>query len=991
MKISWMNCLPLAAFVGLLGVSHSQVAPAAPTPAPAAAPAAAPADTTAKDTAAVVAPPPAAPEAEKAKVDATEKVIVVGYGALKKRDVTGSVAIVDSKDLKKSGQSDVTRALQGRAAGVNIVANSGQPGKSMQVRVRGIGSTNSSDPLYVVDGMPTTNIDFLNPLDIETITVLKDASSTSIYGSRAANGVVLITTKQGVAGKSQVHVNATYGVSEPWKKPSFVSSNQYAQLRKEAFANANAARDSANQITPEPILDTVIANPAYPTTDWFGAVTRSNAVKKTLDFSMDQGDKSLKFFFSGGYSSEEGIVRRSDAEKATVRANVVSKVKKWLTVGENMSFAHTKVNAADETDEWNSNLITAITADPITPARDANGNLAPKAIKSGIKNPIGVMERDNDLTDANRFNGNAYMEISPIENLTFRTSYGLDARHADSTVFNPSYRVEAGDENANNSLIRRYNRDVHWSWENTINYGLNIGEDQFLKFLVGGTAEEDNSDYIRVSNSKMPSNDPTQRYLSAATGTPSAQGNEVNSAQLSALARVNYDIAYRYFLNGSFRADGSSKFGPDNRWGYFPSLGAAWDISKESFMKDVTWMDLLKLRFGWGIIGNQSIPDYLYATTTKVNQNYVLNGEVVKGVAFVSAGNPDIHWEGQESYNIGFDFQLFNKSIDFTSDFYIKKTTDMLLEENVPAQSGIQVPTIINGGEMENKGIDLALTYQKEFGAFFTKVTGTYSMYRNEVTKMENPRNDVNFRNMGTVNRTEKGHPIALFYGKMTNGLYQAGDSIPDGLAPGDIKYVKTADGSGDSIGFIGSPHPDFTYGANFDFGYKTAFGDFDMNLFFQGTQGNKIYNGVRYYTDNNTGLFNMDTRMMGRWTPTNPNNDATLPRMNADDANNITISDRYVEDGSYLRLKSLSVGYSLPSAWLKTVGIGGLRIYAGASNLLTFTGYKGLDPEVGLGRYSTSSETPTDGNPAGTLDLGIDRGVYPQARTYYTGIDLSI
>jgi TonB-linked SusC/RagA family outer membrane protein len=989
MKISLINYFPLAMIVGLLGVSHSQVAPQT-------APQAAPADTAAsqsKDSAQAqpqAAAPEAAPAPEKAKVDATEKVIVVGYGAMKKKDVVGSVSVVDAKDLKKSNSTSATQALQGKASGVTITHNSGQPGKPVQVRVRGMGSVNNSDPLYVVDGMPTANIEYLNPLDIESIVVLKDASSTSIYGARGANGVILVTTKKGAPGTSKVTYDGTYGLSSPWKKPDLVGAADWIKLHNQALVNGGQAPDT-------------LTVPPGGGTDWWSAVTRKDAVNYGNNFSLTQGDKNLSYYLSGGNTKDEGIIRGSDSKKTTVRANVTARVNSWLSVGNNIGFANTQSNIANEQDEWNSTLITAISHDPVSPIRDASGNLAP-ATGSGILNPVGTVENNNDFVEANRFKGNVFASVKPINGLELKTNYGLDINHSDSSVFRPKYFISGADQRSAAEVRRENQRQYNWDWENTVSYDFGLGESNF-KLLAGATAAEDNYENMLAINTITPTNDPSQRYLSATQGlAPHVEGDASSSALLSYLGRINYDYDLRYFVSLSLRADGSSKFGPANRWGYFPSVGLGWDVSKEGFMKNVSFINYLKLRAGWGVIGNQNIDDYQYTSSTQGSQNYPFGKTVNTGATFVTAGNPDIKWEGQESRNLGFDFTVLNGSIEFTSDFYQKKTNDMLLRVQIPAQAGLRYPPFTNAGDVENKGFDLNLTYRKDIGAFTSKVTGNFSLYRNEVTALGGSGNaipSVPFRDMGFVDRTEVGHPIASFYGLITDGIFQDsaqvaaykgpdGSLIQPGAGPGDIRY-RDADHDGvPDVGFIGSPHPDFTYGLGIDLGHKGNYGGLDFYLFLQGVQGNQIYNGTRYYTDQTTGFFALDKRMLGAWTPENKHNDVTRPRMNVADVNpNTAISDRYVEDGSYLRIKTITLGYTLPASITTGVKLPEIRVYVGAENLLTLTKYSGFDPEVGEGRFSGSPAA----NPAneGGLDLGVDRANFPQARKIFTGINVSL
>lgn len=945
-------------------------APADSTPPAVAAPA--PADPVPAPDAAAE-PAPEEPAASDSPKDAQEKVIVVGYGTLKKKDVTGSVSVVDAKDLQKTNSTNAAAALQGKASGVTVTQSSGQPGKAPQVRVRGMGTINNSDPLYVVDGMPTTDITYLNPADIEAITVLKDASSTSIYGARGANGVILVTTKRGTTGKSKVSYAGSYGVSSPWKDPDLVNAAEWVTLHNRAVINGGDT-SAASQL-PAP------ANPAG--TNWWKEVTRTDAVNYAHNFSLAQGDKSLNYFLSGGHSKDAGIIRGSDSRKSTVRANVNARVRPWLTLGNTIGFTNQLTHLADESDEWNSTLITAISMDPITPVRNPDGSFA-SSVASGIKNPAGIVARNDDKVETNRIKGNAYASVKPWNTLELKSNYGLDVQHDAESRFRPKYTISGADQQSTAEVRREDVRSLDWVWENTAAYDLAIGETQFVKLLVGATAEENNSENMLATNTETPTNDPTQRFLSSTLSlNPQVSGSAVSNALLSYLGRVNYDYDTKYILTAALRADGSSKFGPDNRWGYFPSAGAGWDITKEGFLESVGWLNYLKLRAGWGVIGNQNIDDYAYTTNTTGSQNYAFGKTVVNGQTFTSAGTPDVQWEEQTSTNIGLDFTILDNSIEFGSDFYVKKTSEMLLRASIPGQAGLRTPPLINGGDVENMGFDLSLAWRKEIGAYSMKVTGNYSMYTNEVTSLGEEGKTIDavpFRSLGTVNRSEKGKPIASFYGLITDGLHQ--DTVGGNIA-GSVKY-RDANGDGDpDRGYIGSPHPDFTYGFAVDLGHKGGYGALDFHMFWQGVQGNEIYNGTRFYTDQNTGFFNLDRRMLGAWSETNKHNDVNRPVMNTDDAASTAISDRFVEDGSYLRLKTMTLGYTLPFKALET------RVYAGASNLLTFTAYSGFDPEIGSGRY-TGSQADNPEN-VGGLDIGIDRGNYPQPRTLFTGLEVSL
>jgi TonB-dependent starch-binding outer membrane protein SusC len=938
---------------------------------------------------------PAEPIKKPKKVSASEgetlveleTEVVVGYGVSKKDDLTGSVTSVKSDEITRDAVFSVRKSLQGKAAGVHVTQNSGAPGKPVTVRIRGVGTINNSDPLYVVDGVPINGIDFLNPNDIESISILKDASATAIYGSRGANGVVLVTTKRAKEGTSVVSYDFSLGSQQPWKKPSLVSAEEWAILNNEAMRAANL-----------PVHEE-LENPASlgAGTDWFGEVTRDNALVQQHNVSVLKGNEDLKYFLSAGYFSQDGIIKGSGLEKNTLRFNSENKVSDWFTLGNSMGVAHSLNNLANETDEWNSVLVNAIAMDPVSKPRDATGKLIPSAF-TNVKNPVGIIENTDNQVKTTAFAGSIYSNVDVFETFKFRTSLGLDLTLSDTSEFIPSYYISASDNRAYASVFKKNGSDFNLVLENTLSYEKAI-EDHLVKLLLGTTAQERTYERVYAENNTTPGNDPSLRYLDATTGiNPTVKGLEGGNSMLSFFGRTEYDYANKYLLTFTFRRDGSSRFGPAQRWGNFPSAALAWKVSQEPFMKDVSIIEDLKVRAGWGKTGNQEIPDYLFTTTTSGNQNAVLGGNIVPGTTFLSAGNSEIRWESQSAYNAGADFSLFGGKLEFVGDAFIKKTEGMLVRPTIPYIAGLKTSPMVNGGSLENKGIELSLNYKEKVGEFTSNVGFNFATYRNEILDLGDnvaPISDASFRNAGTVTRTEVGRSIGNFYGYQTDGLFQTQEEInaftfvdKDGTvrkvqpnaAPGDIRY-KDADGDGSwDKGYIGSPHPDFTYGLSLDMSFR----NFDMNASFQGVYGNEIFNGSRWYTDNGTAFFNLDDRMLDRWTGPGTTNDVNTPRMNNNDANNMLISDRFVEDGSYLRFKSLQFGYSLSNTVLSKAGITKCRLYLGVENLFTFTNYSGLDPEVGLGEARGETKNVS-------LTMGVDRTTYPQARTFMFGLNLTI
>ncbi|MEO7426108.1 MAG: TonB-dependent receptor [Fibrobacteria bacterium] len=915
--------------------------------------------------------------------------VVVGYGTTKKKDLTGSVTSVKAEDLTRDAAFSVRKSLQGKAAGVNVTQNSGAPGKAVTVRIRGVGTINASDPLYVVDGIPINGIDFLNPNDIESISILKDASATAIYGARGANGVVLVTTKKAKKGSSSVNYDFSIGTQQPWKKPSLVTAEQWAILNNEAMRAANLP------------VNAELENPTSlgKGTDWFDEITRDNPLVMSHNVSVMRGLGDLRYFLSAGYFSQDGIIKGSGIRKNTLRFNAENKVSSWFTLGNSLGVAYNRVSLADETDEWHSVLINSLAMDPVSKPRDASGALIPSKFNN-VYNPVGIIEHTNNEINTTSVTGTLYSNIDIFTALKFKTTLGVDLAMIDTSEFVPKYFVSASDQRADAMVAKRSGTDYNVVLENTLSYEKAVSENNMFKFLVGSTAQERNLERYSAVNTSTPGNEPALRYLDATTGiNPAVRGLEIGNSLASFFGRMEYDYASRYLLTFTYRRDGSSRFGPAQRWGDFPSAAGAWRVSQEPFMKNVKFIDDLKLRVGWGKTGNQEIPDYLYTTTTSSKQNYVFGDQTVPGTTFLSSGNSQIHWEEQSAYNGGLEFTFWDGKIEFIGDAFLKRTAGMLVRPTIPYIAGLRTSPMVNGGSLENRGIELVLNYKENIGGFVSNLGFNFSTYDNKVLSLGDngaPISDAPFRNTGTVTRTEVGRSIGNFYGYETNGLFQTQEEInsftyvdpADGTvrmvqpnaAPGDIRYKdEDHDGKWDK-GYIGSPHPDFSYGMSLDMEYS----GFDMNVSLQGIYGNEIFNGTRWYTDNGSAYFNLDERMLGRWTGPGSTNDVNLPRMNNNDANNMLISDRFVEDGSFLRIKSLQLGYSLGSSLLEKAHIERCRVYVGVENLFTFTKYSGLDPEVGLGEARGETKNTS-------LTMGVDRGTYPQARTFLVGLNLSI
>lgn len=914
-----------------------------------------------------------------------EEIVVVGYGSQKRSNISGSVSTISSEEIGELPILRTEQALQGRTAGVQVAQNSGSPGSALTVRVRGISTINDSSPLFIVDGIPVGGIDYLNPNDIESINVLKDAASSAIYGARGANGVVLITTKGGKKDQQGIITyDAYYGVQSPWKHMNLLNAREYAILSNEGHIAAGR--------TPRPEF----ANPDLlgEGTDWQEAIfEEAPIVSHQLGFTG--GSERSVYTFSGGYFAQDGIVGgdKSGFERYTARINSTHQLKKWMRFGSNLSFTGLKRNGLPENNEFTTPLVRALNIDPITPVRKYDGTYAYSVYSdTDIANPLNAIEQTHDTWTSNRFVGSAFAEIELAKGLTFKSTYSLDVTYAKQDLFYPKFDLSidttindapTAERSVTNTVVKNDYTWRNWQWENVLNYERTFNGRHRVGVTLGTTALENYYYFLSGSNTNLPTNNVNDAYLGNTIDPRTSQGSGdaiSEAALLSYFGRVNYDLDDRYLFSATFRADGSSRFGVNNRFGYFPSFSAGWVLSREAFwnVKDISF---LKLRGSWGQNGNDKIGDYSFTTIVYSGQSYTFGqGEIItNGNAPLEASNPDLRWETSVQTNIGVDLELWDGKVNFTGDYYIKETKDMLSRVPIPTVVGVRSP-FQNVGNMENRGLELSLQYRDRAGDFRYSLGGNISFVSTEVLSLGaggEPIVTGNVFSAGNVSRTEVGHPIGAFYGYVTDGIFQNTEEIAahafqnESTAPGDIRFRDlNADGiiNENDRTFIGDPTPDFSYGITADVQFK----GFDLGIFVQGTQGNDIYNGIFRYDFFYT---NRPQSSLERWR--GPGTSNSEPRVNLNDPNfNARASTRFVEDGSYLRIKNLQLGYSLPQNLLNKMHLQKFRIYVAAQNLLTITDYSGLDPEIGT--------------VGGALELGIDQGFYPQSRIFLSGVNIS-
>ncbi|WP_185154462.1 TonB-dependent receptor [Fulvivirga sp. M361] len=919
-------------------------------------------------------------------VTSLQEVVVIGYGTIRKSDVTGAVAQIKTEDMQRLATSDVNLTLQGRAAGVQVIKDSGAPGSGSVVRIRGIGSLSDSNPIYIVDGFPTQDISNLLPSDIESVEVLKDASATAIYGSRGANGVILITTKRGNAGAVNFNVNAYYGATEVWQTLDVLNAEQYANLRLEAFANDGTTPDASTLAKLEFVRD----NPGNGT-DWQEEILEVGKVQNYA-LNVNGGKTESKFSLSANYFRLDGTVKGTFEEKVITRFNNDLQFNDWLTGGLNVSYAYQNFTNSVES-QFGSPLSTAIRKDPITMAFDPGLGTYGRSGLSDVPNPLRQVDEGRERLRSNyRIQAGAFLTAEVVKGLKFTSRFTFDRIETDNDDFAPAFFIN-GNENRELSILTSFNSQRQsFVNSNFVNYLKEFGN-HTIDATVGMELFSDRQDAVSVVILGAPE-DESLRFNIQSNNQEDVQysdGRFFQNKLFSYFARANYNYDDRYLVTATVRRDGSSKFADGNRWGTFPSFSAGWNAHNESFFPTSDIFSSLKVRAGWGEVGNEtSVGSFDYLTLYNPNFNYVFSGDnTALGSAPTTIVNSNIQWETFRQINIGTDIGLFDDKLNATLDYFIKTTDDFLYVQPVPGIAGAEGGTA-NIGDMENKGFEIALGYRNSFGDLDVDLSLNASRIVNEVRSLGGGEPlEVGFesRSGGPNTITQEGEEAVIFYGLKTDGIFNSqqeidtytnsdGELIQPNAQPGDVKYIDV-DGDG-SINFandrtnIGSPVPDLTLGFNAKLGYK----GFDLSIFIQSSIGNDIANMAKFYSSSPSGLDNQFASRMNRWTAENPN--ANEPRMTVADPNqNFLYSDRYIEDGDYVRLKNLQLGYTLPQNLVNKMFASSIRVYVSSDNLITITDYSGFDPEVG----------PFQGN---ALHFGVDYGQYPQARTFMAGININ-
>ena len=963
-------------------------------------------------------------------VTALDEIVVTGYTAVRRSDITGAVAVVDVDQMNRVTAANVLEKMDGRASGMTVNTN-GQPGSYSVVRIRGISSFTDNDPLYLVDGVPveTRDLNFLNPNDIESIQVLKDPSTASVYGARANNGVIVITTKKGRQGRARLNVDVNLGVASPVRgldqlliqdaldyheivKRSHendglaVPTNIYGDPNNPTIPNYIWPNDGVNQtMTVDESLYSwpdYLIMPASTGTNWWDEVF-DPSLTQDYNIGLSGGNENAVYNFSVQYYNQDGTMKNNWFDRFSARSNSEFSFGR-IRVGENLAFSRIQgvgglgsYSTTNQVMGEGSVVNNIVKAQPIIPVYDIDGYFASgKATTLGnFTNPVRQCFYSKDNLNTRYVTvGNVYAAVDIIEGLELKTSFGINTYSQIFKGFNyPT--PENSEPTMVWSLNENYDTGMEWTWTNTLNYVKTFGNNHNINALVGYEAIDYKRNWMNASMAGYVSTDLAAWYIRDALGDPGTKNvnsyGEIHSLE-SLFAKLDYNFANRYYISGTVRRDGSSKFGPENRYGVFPAFSAAWRISEEPFMGNATWLSDFRLRGGWGVTGNQSIPSGRTSNQFgggTVDTFYDINGtnnSIVTGYRMTALGNPDLKWEENISTNVGLDLSLFERRINVVVDVYKRTVDGLLYAPALPATAGNASPPVVNVGTMENNGIDFSLGYKSQLtGEFQWEVELIGSHYKNEIVKIDGEQEffygPIGGRQQVALTRNEVGYPIGSFYGMVTDGIFQNQGEVDahvqqDGKAVGRFRFKDT---NGDGVvnledrDIIGSPHPDFTGGLNFNASWRW----FDLSAFFFGSFGNEIF--VIQHEFDVFRLFStnvLQDRLTDSWTPDNP--DAKYPMLSQNDQYSNLYSDFYVEDGSYVRLRNLQIGFTMPKmAWFQNI-----RIYIQGQNLFTITGYEGLDPELPGISTSGSAGNQTD------QAMGIDYGSYPANRVFSIGIN---
>lgn len=927
----------------------------------------------------------------KSEIEELGEVVIVGYSAQKKSTLTGAVSPINLDDLNRRRVGELSQALQGQVAGVHVTQSTGAPGDEINIRIRGEGTIGNNNPLYVVDGIPTRELGFLNPADIQSMTVLKDASAAAIYGSRASAGVIIITTKSGKKGESTLDVNYYRGIQKVTNLPKMLNTTQYMNVVEKAWNNAGYG--GTNPYTADK------GRSDFANTNWLDELFEAG-YSQNIQVTASGGNEQTLFLLSAGMYNQDGIVvyDNDKYERFNFRANVISELNNRLSIGANLQLSYARQDKLSSKGDAPGIIrhallrppvlsVYKVKTDPTYSERDPFTDL-PFYIHNNrdtggwesdkyewTQNPIALAYFSNDKRSHFKTFGNLFSEYAFLsdKSLKFRTNVGVDLNYYHNKAFYTNFGDDdgggseidkgTGRQNRPNGLDESRAEAITVTWNNTLNY-VKTSDEHSINLLIGSEFITNYESSIGASRRRYEYDTDTFRYIDFGSTSQDLWNGGSGSewALMSYFASVTYDYKTKYMLTANVRADASSRFAKNNQWGFFPSLSAGWKISEEDFMQSLTWLNDLKLRASVGQLGNQEIDNYAYLTLIKKDGDKYLVSRY---------GNPDLKWETTTQYNFGLDFGVLNNQLYFSAEYFLKNTTDILLPISLPKFVGDVQPTIVNAGEVSNKGFEFGVTFRKSMKDFKYNINANIATVNNQVEKLH-PNLP---RIIGQVSRIEVGQPLNAYYGFVFDGIYQNQSEINTHLSgtvnptvvPGDIRFKDlNKDGKIDDKDrdFIGDPNPGLIYGLNLSGTYK----GFDIAFLFQGVGQIDRYNDSKKIIDYDTRPFNYTTSVLNSWDGEGSTN--TIPRVSFSDNGSSKVSSIFVEDASYFRLKNLEIGYSLYNMpQLTSIGIKNVRIYVSAQNIFTITNYSGLDPE--------------------TTDL-IDMGTYPQARSFITGINVT-
>jgi len=918
------------------------------------------------------------------------EVLVVGYATQRKVDLTGAVSSIKSSDIANLPVGGADQILQGKAAGVAVTQSTGAPGDAINVRIRGVGTINNNNPLYIIDGVPTQNgINEISPNDVESISVLKDASSAAIYGARAANGVVIVTTKRGKTGKPKISANAYTGVQTSQHLIKMANTSQYVTAY-----NTAAAADGRTQI-PSSLIGTL------PDVNWQKELLKPAPISNA-QLSVSGGSDNTNYIVSANYFKQDGLIKNSSFDRLNLRTAINSTISKVFTVGINMNLGYTKNRQVGTSGDGFGNgnpgasvLRYALFRTPATPVLNQNGQYVdlpthPEFFGDGL-NPVGYADNFNRNFNTYSLLGDVYLEINPIKNLKIRSDFGTNFLITDYKQFFATWGIDRF-FNSPNSLAQSNTNQFDYNWTNTATYNLTLAEKHVFTFLAGTELVKSNTQTLGASRTVYADQGSTFQYLDNGLGIQQNGGSQTHWALFSLFGRVNYAYDNKYLATVNFRRDGSSRLDPHNQYGNFYGGSIGWRIDQEAFMKDIKPITLLKLRAGIGQLGNQEIGNYSYATLVSGAGFYPFNGVSNQGNAINTLGNPNVRWETSTQTDIGLDLGLFDSHLQFSTDYFIKNTSGMLLQPAQPSSTGSAASAFVNAGSMRNQGFEFEVSYRNTIdNKFKYEVIGNLAIIKNQVTSLAGGSPLVGGRidNNYYATQTAVGHPVGSFYLLQQEGIFQNAQQVfthayqGPGIQPGDVMFKDISGPNGKPDGvidnydrtYVGSPIPKFTYGLTTNLSYAK----FDISLFFQGVYGNKLYNQVNTDIEGFYRAFNLTERAATEsWNGEGSTNE--FPRLSWTGAtNNKQPSTRFLENGSYLRLKNVQLGYTVGNQLLQKLKLSSVRFFVSAQNVFTVTKYTGIDPEI-----YTNSNSIGDGVKA----VGIDWGTYPSARTITIGVN---